>query len=235
MKNKPLWMVSFICLLIGFMVAVQYQTTTAEPEVRDTRDEWEVREALIQQQEVQQDLLEKISAADETLTTYEAESSQQQLNTLRKSIDDLEARVGLTEVEGMGVELTISPIFLENVDIVQEYPVITPSLLMRLINDLNKFGAEEISIGGERLTNLSPIRDVNGSTYLNNRPLPSLPLNVQILTDQPERLKNYMEASTSSEMFMIENLDIQMEVKEQLKLPKYEDPLYLEIFEETGE
>ncbi|WP_079480369.1 DUF881 domain-containing protein [Halobacillus salinus] len=235
MKKLSKWMVSFICLFIGFMVAVQFQTTTAEPEVRDTRDEWEIREALQQEQEKQQELLQKISSADKTLEDYEEQSSEEQLATLKQSIDSLEQRLGLTEVKGKGIEVQVSPIIFEGVSNAQTYPELSPELLTRLINDLNTYGASEIAIGNERLTNLSPIRNVNGSTYVNNRPLPSLPLTIQVLSEEPQKLKDYMEASQSRDVFNIESLEIDVEVKEELKVPKYDAPLHLEILEETGE
>ena len=235
MKKNSKWMVSIICLFIGFMVAIQFQTTTVEPEVRDTRDEWEVREALQDEQQNQRELLEKIRAADKTLEDYEAQSSQEQLATLKESIDLLEQRVGLTEAKGAGVVLKISPIFQEGFSSEQLYPILTPQMLSRLINELNTFGAQDIAIANERLTNLSPVRDVNGMTYVNNRPLPSLPLTIQVLTDQPQKLKDYMEASQSRDMLSIENLDMEVETSETITLPKYDAPLHLEILEETGE
>ncbi|MCA0969364.1 DUF881 domain-containing protein [Halobacillus litoralis] len=235
MRNKARWMVSLICLFAGFMVAVQFQTTEAEPEIRDTRDEWEIREALQQEQQNQRELLEKIAGADKTLESYEVDSSQVQLNTLKQSIDVLEERIGLTEVSGGGVVLTISPIFFEGVSGGQTYPEVSPQLLSRLINDLNTYGATEIAVANERLTNLSPIRNVNGSTYVNNRPLPSLPFTIQVLTEQPAKLKDYMEASQARDFFNMENLELEVEMEESLTLPKYDAPLHLEILEGTGE
>lgn len=217
------------------MVAIQFQTTTVEPEVRDTRDEWEVREALQDEQQNQRELLEKIRAADKTLEDYEAQSSQEQLATLKESINLLEQRVGLTEAKGAGVVLKISPIFQEGFSSEQLYPILTPQMLSRLINELNTFGAQDIAIANERLTNLSPVRDVNGMTYVNNRPLPSLPLTIQVLNDQPQKLKDYMEASQSRDMLSIENLDMEVKISETITLPKYDAPLHLEILEETGE
>lgn len=216
-------------------MAVQFQTTTAEPEVRDTRDQWEIREALQKEQSKQQELLQKISTADKTLGDYEDQSSKEQLNTLKDSIDVLEERLGLTETTGEGVELEISPIIFEGLSNGQPYPELSPDLLTRLINDLNTYGAREVAIGNERLTNLSPIRNVNGSTYVNNRPIPSLPLTLQVLSEDPEKLKDYVEASQSRDVFNIESLEIEVEVKEEMTLPKYDAPLRLEIFKETGE
>ncbi|ARI77567.1 DUF881 domain-containing protein [Halobacillus mangrovi] len=234
MNRQSMWMVSLVCLFVGFMVAVQFQTT-AKPEVRDTRDEWEVREALKEQQDIQQELLKKLSAVDKTIQSYEQKSSEDQIEILKNSIEKLEEKVGLTEKRGNGVEITISPIFLENFSGEQEYPSLSPQMLSRLINELNAFGATDIAVGNERITSLSPIRNVNGSTYVNNRPLLPLPVSIQVLADNAEKLKDYINTSPSKDIFSIENLDLTAEIKEGITLPKYDDPLHLEKLEEIGE
>lgn len=233
MKRRTQWLLSTVFLLIGFMVAVQFQTTSHETEMRDTRDVWEVREDLKTQQEHQQDLLEKIAGADQTIENYEKQTSREQVETLKDSIESLEKKIGLQKKKGAGVELTIRPIFEEGVA-GQEYPSVSPHLLSRLLNELNTYGAENISIGNERLTNLSPVRDVNGSTYVNNRPIGSLPLTIRVLAEDPEKLQDRMKASPTQDIFNIDNMEIVFEVKEQLVLPKYDDPLHLEILEEAG-
>ncbi|RDY69179.1 DUF881 domain-containing protein [Halobacillus sp. SY10] len=233
MKRRTQWLLSTVFLLIGFMVAVQFQTTSHETEMRDTRDVWEVREDLKTQQEHQQDLLEKIAGADQTIENYEKQTSREQVETLKDSIESLEKKIGLQKKKGAGVELTIRPIFEEGVA-GQEYPSVSPHLLSRLLNELNTYGAENISIGNERLTNLSPVRDVNGSTYVNNRPIGSLPLTIKVLAEDPEKLQDRMKASPTQDIFNIDNMEIVFEVKEQLVLPKYDDPLHLEILEEAG-
>ncbi|SFJ93400.1 Uncharacterized conserved protein YlxW, UPF0749 family [Halobacillus dabanensis] len=233
MKKRTKWLVSIVFLFIGFMVAVQFQTTSYESQMRETRDVWEVREELQRQQDAQQELLESISDADQTIEDYEQQSSGEQLDTLIESIEVLEERVGLNKVEGAGIEMTIAPIFEESVT-GQAYPELSPHLLHRLLNELNTYGADEISIGEERITNLSPIRDVNGSTYVNNRPIGSLPITLKVLAEDPAKLRNYMKASPTQDIFNIDNMEMKIELKDSLLLPEFDGALHLEILEETG-
>ena len=51
---------------------------------------------------------------------------------------------------------------------------ISPYLLHVLINELNRFGASEISIADQRWINNSVIRDINGITKMDGFPLRSL-------------------------------------------------------------
>ena len=44
-----------VTVIIGFMIAIQFQTVK-EPVVRDTRDIWELREALLKEKELNSNL-----------------------------------------------------------------------------------------------------------------------------------------------------------------------------------
>ncbi|KGX88535.1 DUF881 domain-containing protein [Pontibacillus litoralis] len=221
MNGKNKLTLSFIFALVGFMIAIQFQTTQ-NPEERDTRDLWEVRTEIQEQQKIQQELYSELEDLDVMLNQYEGKSETEQIDALKKSIQMLEKEAGLTEVSGKGIAIHVKPMFQE-MNMPQTYPTLAPGLLQRLINELNNYGAKEIAIGNERITNLTPIRDVNGYTYVNNHPLPSLPVQIKVLTDNPQKLQEYMKVSQSRDEFAIENLELSFELREQLTLPAYEE------------
>ncbi|KGP72426.1 DUF881 domain-containing protein [Pontibacillus yanchengensis] len=238
MKLRSKIIFSFIFALVGFMVAIQFQSNQI-PEERDTRDLWEVRTDLQEQQKIQQQLYSRISELDEMIQQYEGQSQTEKVATLKQSIIELRKKAGLTEVEGDGIRITVKPIFQE-LNSSQTYPTISPSLLQRLINELNTYGATDIAIGNERITNISPIRDVNGNTYVNNHPIPPLPVEIKVLTQSPKRLLDYMQVSKSKDEFAIENLELSITAEDEMSLPKFEQMPrlnYLEVDEnaETGE
>ncbi|MFD1018086.1 DUF881 domain-containing protein [Thalassobacillus hwangdonensis] len=231
MNTQSKWMISIVFGIAGFMVAIQFQTTTSIPETRDTRDKWEIREELQSQQKNQRELLEKIAEADRVLQDYEVKAEKEQVETLKKSIDKLEDKAGLTEMTGNGITITIEPIFQDFGEAPQTYPEVTPELLSRLINELNTYGAKGIAIGNERVTNLTPIRNVNGATYVNNRPLNDLPLEITVIANNPKKMLDYVQVSEARDMFAIDSLGMNAEIAREIVLPKYEDSLNLEILE----
>ncbi|MDC3412837.1 DUF881 domain-containing protein [Aquibacillus sp. 3ASR75-11] len=238
MKKKHLILVSFICLLTGIMIAVQFQSTQI-PKKRDTRDLWEVRTAIQEQQKLQQSLYKQIEQTDQTIEKYDKQTEEEKLQTIKNSIENLTQEAGLTEVTGAGVVLTIEPIFVES-DELQQYPSLTPDHLNRLINELNSFGAKEIAIENERITNLSPIRYVNGKTYVNNQPLPSLPIKILVLAENPKKLFDYLQVSNSKDNFAIDALDITATLEDDITLPKYDGTINVKWIkvkeiEEAGE
>ena len=57
---------------------------------------------------------------------------------------------------------------MESIAIGQPIDGISPDLLIRLINEINRFKAKAIEVDGKRIIYSSPIRDVNGNTTVNN-------------------------------------------------------------------
>src|SRR5699024_2799857 len=140
--------------------------TNKSPSERDTRDTWEIRTALLQEQKDQQTLYEEIENEEQILLEYHNKTEHQQINALKESIDQLKMEAGLTNKEGKGVVLTLEPLFLDNN--YQEYPQLNAELLQHFINELNAFGAEDIAIGEQRIIDTTPIRDVNEEVYVNH-------------------------------------------------------------------
>ncbi|KGX93258.1 hypothetical protein N781_12680 [Pontibacillus halophilus JSM 076056 = DSM 19796] len=229
---------SIVLAIFGFMVAIQFQSTQ-QPDTRDTRDLWEIRTALQDEQRTQQELYEKLSELDSLLAQYETQNETEKVETLKDSIEQLKQQAGLEERVGEGLTLTVEP-WTQIIEESDQTPNVSPDLLQRLINELNRYGATDIAIGEERITSLSPIRNVNGYTYVNNRQLSSLPLTVKVLSEDPERLLNYMEVSPAIDEFAIDNLLIQLSLKSDVKLPAYEQLSTLKYLnevqtKETGE
>lgn len=202
------------------MLAIQFQSTSSSKQ-RETRDMWEIRAQLQEEQEQQQSLYNQINELEATLQKYEEQSEQEQVSSLKESIEALEAEVGLTEITGKGIKISIDPIFVDS-STGQEYPMVSPELLSRLINELNTYGTQDMAIENERIVNTTPIRYVNGETYVNNHNLPDLPINVYVITDTPERLLNYMKVSQSQEDFAIENMSLSVTYEEKITLPPYQ-------------
>ncbi|GGF11713.1 hypothetical protein GCM10010954_07910 [Halobacillus andaensis] len=239
MKNKWSWVNGIIFLAIGFLVAIQMDSPrdhANEIEEYNGKDEWEVREGLIAEQEIQQGLLDSIKETDQTLSDYEEQGKRQQIRTLKSSIEKLEEELGLSEASGAGVTMTISPIFFENEDGADVYPSLSPLMLSHLINEMNTFGAKDIAVENERYTLITPIRNVNGETYMNNRPVPSLPLKIKAIAEDPEALKSYLDGSQIIQVLAIEDMDVEIQVNEEVTLPPYKDPLNLkDLTESTAE
>ncbi|WP_246363803.1 DUF881 domain-containing protein [Anoxybacteroides tepidamans] len=220
MKRKTILHFTLIAAIIGFMLAVQFQTTK-RPIVRDTRDIWELRQDLKQEQELEQQLLLEIRRNDEKIQNYEQNHLADQQTALQETVDELKKEAGLTEIRGAGLILTIAPFYPENYVGPIAYTV-SPELLKRFINELNMYDAKEIAIANERITNTTAIRDVNGVTQVGNAKISSLPIQVKVISDDVTTLYNRLKVSTIYDDFVIENLQLTVsEPMSAIVIPKY--------------
>ncbi|MFC4387317.1 DUF881 domain-containing protein [Gracilibacillus marinus] len=235
-SRKALLSVSFICFLIGFMIAVLFEAESSQ-KTQDSRDLWEIRSAIAEQQQQQQHLYDEITIHEELLSNYEEKSEHIQIETLNDSIKLLEEQAGLIEKKGNGVIITFQPIFLEDQPY-QIYPKINADLLHIVVNQLNQFGATDIVIDQERLINISPIRNVNDKVYVNNSPISDLPLEIKVLTNNVDSLINHMEVSEVIDYLAMENIKLTFEKASDLYLQPYEgtiDMSGIEISEQAEE
>lgn len=224
---------TLITLIIGLMVAVQFQTVQ-EPVIRDTRDIWELREALQTEKETNSNILNELRSIDEKLEKYETERQTSQEQALRETLDELKLEAGLMEKDGPGLILTVEP-SMEEVLLGEKIKSVSPELLERLINEVNRYDAEDISIDGHRLINTSVIRDINGETKVDGFPINTIPFEIRILTKNikdAEKLYNRMQVSRAIEDFFIDNLRVNIGSPQKgLIVPAYEEAIRVRLME----
>lgn len=209
MTKKMYRNITIISFIIGFMLAVQYNTVQ-NPAERNTVDIWEIRQQLSVEKERHSELLTAISEVSETVDKYEdAEFDNPEL-LLQQTVDNLKRQVGILPISGPGLTLTIEPAE-ELLQFGYELKPISPELLIRLMNDLYRHNAQAIEIDGKRLTYNSAIRDINGETTVNGEPIDKANIELNIITqtvEQAQKLQNHLLASTFQDEFYIDNLKL---------------------------
>ena len=237
MDNKLKISFTIITIIIGFMIAIQFQTVK-EPVVRDTRDIWELRNALLKEKEVNSNLYAEMRAVEAKLEQYKTEQQSSPERALKQTLEELKTEAGLTEKTGPGVILTIEPA-MEEILLGEKVQNISPELLERLVNELNRYDAMDISIDGHRLINTSVIRDINGETKVDGYSIEKIPFEVRVLTkdlDSAKGLYNRMQVSQSVEDFFIDNLRVSISKPlEKVVVPPYEDTIRFRLMEPVKE
>lgn len=198
------------------MLAVQYNTVQ-NPTERTTVDIWEIRQQLSVEQERHSELLTAISELSETVSKYEDAEFDNPEVLLQQTVDQLKERAGILPVEGPGLTLTVgaSP---ELMGLGYEIKPVSPELLIRLINDLNRYNARAIEVDDKRLSYNSAIRDINGKTTINSEPIQNTDIEINIITftyEQAEKMKNHLLASSFQDEFYIDNLVLTIHEAEQ--------------------
>ena len=191
------------------MLAIKFNTVQ-NPEQREMRNVWEIRQLLSEEKDSYSQLLHSIRESNEIVSQYEdAELSDPEL-ILAQTVEDLKKQAGMVSVEGPGLMLSIEPAE-ELIQFGYEVEAISPDLLTRLVNDLYRFNAQHIEIDGQRINFHSAIRDLNGKTSINSLPILSTTININVVTktkEQAEKMYNHLLASSFRDEFYIDNLSL---------------------------
>jgi uncharacterized protein YlxW (UPF0749 family) len=151
----------------------QYTTRQFENLVKETEDLKKQRdELLIKTQELQM----KIDEIEKSVASSNKVASQ-----MKEELDQLRLLSGLTDVEGPGIEITITPVNdLSNKQASQVYY----KDLIDIVNELNSAGAEAISINDERFVGRTQIRQAGLSIKINDSKFdPTQPFVIKAIGD----------------------------------------------------
>ncbi|MGE7768344.1 DUF881 domain-containing protein [Peribacillus sp. NPDC096540] len=221
---------SLITMIAGFMLSIQFNLVN-QPEVSDTRDMWQLKNDLLKEQQSQVELLESINKLEEKIASYETKRNESKEELLRETLSELKTDAGLTEITGKGVIVSVQPI-KEGLLLGEKIEYISPVLLKRLINEMYRFDADEISISGQRYISSSVIRDINGKPKVDGYSLTDYPLEIQAITVNPKKLKQRIQGSELMDDFFIDNFEVQITTpSSELTLPAYQNTINVEHME----
>lgn len=152
-----------MCVLLSYGIAAQIKTINGTGSTMSTNaKENELRDAVLKAKEKYDNLYYALEEAENTLEIERTNATQNntELTELENEIKDGNKVLGLTEVTGNGLIITIN----DNQDISLNSWFADPNLLvvhdtdlMSVVNELKNAGAEAISINEQRLVTTSAI------------------------------------------------------------------------------
>lgn len=152
-----------MCVVLSYGITVQIKTMNGTESILSTNaKENELRDAVLKAKEKYDNLYYELEEAENELEIERTNATQNntELAELENEIKDGNKVLGLTEVTGNGLIITIN----DNQDISLNSWFADPNLLvvhdtdlMRVVNELKNAGAEAISINEQRLVTTSAI------------------------------------------------------------------------------
>ena len=201
MKNGKITMIitiGLICFLLVLIIFMQfkvvYQTDITSI---DTMREEDLKAELSSWKTKYEETEDKYIEVTETLKKYQEESSSngEAKNNLEDELENIEMMLGLTDVEGEGIVITLKdPDTVDYID--YEYDeadakqTVNYIELIQIINYLKAAGAEAISINGERVvykTDIAQITVTPSYIKMNSKRI-SPPYEIKAIGD-PDYLK----------------------------------------------
>lgn len=144
-----------MCFLTVYLICIQFKTVdNIDVTELETMRENELRTALADWKSKYEEVTTEYEATKEKIQEYnnKIEDDEKAGELLADDLENAKMLLGLTDVEGAGVIITITDNSEKQVDSTD---------LLDLVNELNSAGAEAISINGQRIVPMTDIFDVN--------------------------------------------------------------------------
>lgn len=219
------WLIALVCVLIGFMVAVQFRTAQdAKGSLSQQRIE-EISDRLLQTEHERDELSEELHKMQ---TAAVSTDNQQDKDLLRY-------RAALVPLEGEGVVVRMDDSTKpakagENPNLY----VIHDDDLLRVVNELRAAGAEAIAINGQRLTGTSEIRCA-GPTLSVNNVRSSAPFEIRAIGDK-KSLENALRMRGGvAETLGVWGIQLDIKASNDVYIPPYRGSIRQSYARETAE
>ncbi len=170
MRNNFAVILMFIGLLTGVLLTWQFNTEVPI-EGNFPSDEVETREELLKKFVNKQSYLQsRIVSLRKQIEEAQSQLEEQTVLVNLELLESLKKDVGLTEINGSGVEILLddSPFSINDGIEIESSNRIQASDLRDIVNILNAASSEAISINNQRIIATSPISSVGTTILVNN-------------------------------------------------------------------
>ncbi|MDD3393114.1 MAG: DUF881 domain-containing protein [Anaerotignum sp.] len=154
-KNHYVYALTLICMLLGVIIGIQYNTVKKQNALTENQRLTELTATLKKVQEENEALQAHLEEKEKVIKDYEnGQNYGATIENLKSEIEQLKLFGGLTEVHGAGITITMNDSSTQKGGDSNAYLVHAEDILS-VINELNVAGAEAISINGQRIVGKS--------------------------------------------------------------------------------
>lgn len=210
--------VFFMCIVLTCVMFMQFKTArqTNLTDIENMNED-ELKSEIILWQNRYNEIDQKLTSRNQTIDEYESIllNNDETAKVLDKELNELEKLVGITDVRGDGIVIT-----LEDNDEGQ----VTATVLLNLVNELKYAGGEAISINGIRIVNMTDIVDVNYIVQIEGQKISS-PYTVNCIGDQNFLLNTLNSKNGYVQTYTDSGITVKIEAQDDIKINKYNGSL----------
>ncbi len=210
--------VLFMCIILTCVIFMQFKTAwqTNLTDIKNMNED-ELKSEILLWQNRYNEIDQKLKNRNQTIDEYESilQNNDETAKVIDKELHELEKLIGITDVEGNGVVITLED---------NEDRSVTAGALLNLVNELKYAGGEAISINGIRIVNMTDIVDVNYIVQIEGQKLSS-PYIVKCIGEQ-----NFLSSTLNSrdgyiQTYTDSGITVKMELQNNIKIDKYNGDL----------
>lgn len=228
MNKKSISLVlGIMCALLTFGIAVQIKTVNGSGTTVSTNaKENELRDAVLKAKEKYDNLYEELERMEAQLEIERTNSTQNnaELEQLENEIKEGNKILGLSEVTGNGIVITVDDSKSLNWYDDPNLFVVHDTDLMNIVNSLKNAGAEAISINEQRIITTSAI-ECDGNVIMINGEKIAAPFVIKAIGFPESLMSVNMLGGYVYNLKYDRNLEVKIETSDSLKqkitIPKY--------------
>ncbi len=166
--------VTVLCILLGLMIGVQYNTVRLQKQSTDSASLQRVSELTTKLSTLQAEndaLQEKLETQSQQMKEFESAlmADDSSFEALTEENERLKMVAGMTAVQGRGISVTINDSSASaDGSANPEAFLVHAEDILSIINELNVAGAEAIAINGQRLISQSAVRCAGSVVNVND-------------------------------------------------------------------
>ena len=228
-KNKVVISIVFgiIAMFLVVIMSIQFKTINqTDITSLESMQEEELRNQIVELKEKNDEIQNKISENEEKIKEYKEtlNNNQKASEVLNNELHEYEETIGLTDVTGEGVVLTLT----DTGD--QSYSY---SNLVDFVNELKYAGATAISINDNRVINSTEIVEISKKyTLLNGDQRISSPYTIKAIGDKKKLLETLnLKDEGYIDLYKNAGYDIKIEENDNITIYKYNKDIDLKYID----
>ncbi len=226
-KNKIAVLLGIVCLILTIAIIIQVNTikrTSSTVSKRFSEDN--IRDEVLKWKEKYDKETQNLDNAEKELAKIREEATKDDVtaSALEEQITLNNNLLGLTDLEGKGIELTIKDdpnINTENVAILDDISnhLVHDNDLRMIVNELKNAGAEAISINDQRIVTTTAITCIGNVIKINDEKVSS-PFVIKAICF-PERMETLTRGGGYLDFIDDYGIVVSLKKLEKVRIPKY--------------
>lgn len=217
MKKKGIGItLGIMCFVLVFALSIQIKTVEkSDSATLKTYREDELRTEVLKWKDKYDTIYDKFEDNEKLLEEYRnnAAESGETNNAMKKELTEANAIIGLSDVKGSGIILTLN-------DSASEV-LITDSQLLEVVNELKAAGAEAISINGQRIITTSEIRFISTVEMVINGESIVSPYVIKAIGNKDNLESSLKLKGGLIDSFRQSNIIAEIEIKDDITIEKF--------------
>ncbi len=225
-KIKTQLALTLVFVILGFLVAYQYKQLkdpVKQLTVQETEDLLQEIDILKEEKE---NLVSQNSELQASLKSYEenAASTGSTNKTLKEQLDNTRLILGMVDVKGPGITMTLTPASTVLSPTGIEY--LTDAELVYILNELNFAGAEAVSINDIRVSIQTGIKSSSNNSYIlvnDEKISPREAITIKAIGDK-DKLVGALSFNGAMDYNALTYYDIRFQPEDEVVIKKYSKP-----------